>query len=92
MDQLLVAVEAEVIALLGDLGLGHAEALGGAVPLPLGILALPPAGQAIGQVVLVVVALDQVFLGSGAEFLQRQQRVALVVEAPAVGRHVIKPD
>ena len=34
----------EVITLGSDLSLGHAEALAGAVPLPLGVLALAPAG------------------------------------------------
>ena len=39
VHQFFVAVEAEVLALLGDLRLGHAEALGSAFPLALGILA-----------------------------------------------------
>jgi len=89
--QFLVAIEAEVVTLLSDLRLGHAEVLGGAFPLALGILALAPAGQAVGQVVLVVISLGQGLLRGGAELLQRQQRVALVVEAPAVGGHVVEP-
>jgi hypothetical protein len=56
VHQLLVAVEAEVVALLGDLALGNTEALGGAFPIPLGILPLAPAGQAVGEVVLLVLA------------------------------------
>jgi hypothetical protein len=33
VNKFLVAVEAEVVTLLGDLRLGYAEALGGALPL-----------------------------------------------------------
>ena len=48
--------------------------------------------QVLGQVVLLVLAFVEGFLEIGPELRQRQQRIALVVEALAVGRHVIKPD
>jgi len=39
-----------------------------------------------------LLGLRQGFLRSRPKFLQRQQRIALVVEAPAIRSHVIKPD
>ena len=44
----------------------------GALPLPLGILALPPARQAIRQVVLLVFIFGQGFLRRRPKLLQRQ--------------------
>ena len=51
VDDLLVAVEGEVVALGGDVGLGHAEALLGAGPVALVAVALRPAGEDVGEVV-----------------------------------------
>ena len=72
--------------------LGHTETLLGARALPFGPLPLLPTLEHIGQVVLGVVGLGQRQGGRDAELVFRQQRLALVIEAPAVGLHVVEPD
>src|ERR1019366_4633598 len=84
-----VAVEGEVVALSGDVGLWDAEALGGAGAFALRAVALLPTGEDVGEVVLCVLAFTQCSLRRGAEFLLGEQRCALVVEAPAVGLDVV---
>lgn len=44
VDDFLVPVEGQVVALSGDVVLGYAETLLGALALPLGTVALGPAG------------------------------------------------
>jgi len=59
MHHLLVAVEAEVIPLRRNIGLGDAIALRSAWTVLLAAVTLRPAGQGIGQVVLGVLGLGQ---------------------------------
>ena len=92
VDDFLVAVEREVVALRGEVGPGHAEALRGARVLALGPVALRPAGEDVGQVVLRVVVGGERDLGHGAELFLGQQGRASVIQAPAVGLHVVEPD
>lgn len=68
MVQLLIAVEVEVVALLGDLILWHADVLGDAIPLAFDLPALAPARQAVGLVVLGGLVLGQRRVGeAGAQ-------------------------
>ena len=92
VDDFLVAVEREVVALRGDVGLGHAEALRGARVLALGLVALRPAREDVGQVVLRVFVGGERDLGHWAELFRRQEFGAFVVERHAVGVHVVEPD
>src|SRR5690606_39409772 len=92
VDDLLVAVEAEIVLLVGDILFGHAEALLGTGTFPLVPAPFPPAGERVRQVVLVVLVAGQRYCRSWAELLLRQQRGALIIQAPAVGGHLVEPD
>ena len=78
VDDFLVAVEREVIALGRDVGLWNAEALGGSGALALGGVARRPAGQYVGQVVLRVL-FSRETSRQRTELVFGQQRRSLVV-------------
>ncbi len=92
VDHLLIAIQTEVVTVLGDLALGHAEAVCCARAFALCALAIVPAGERIGQVVLCGFVWGEWIGGDGAELLRGEERLAFVVEGPAVGLHVVEPD
>ena len=92
VQHFLVAVEGEVVSLDSDFGLGHAKALGAARAFPFAAGSLYPALQHIRQVVSGVFVDAQGGLWGRAEFGFVQQGLAFVVQAPAVGLHVVEPD
>ena len=92
VDDFLVAVQREVVALRQEIGPGHAEALRGARVLALGPIALRPAGKDVGQVVLRVVGGGERGPGHWAELFRWEKLSAFVVERHAVGVHVVEPD
>ena len=91
VHDLLVAVEPEVVAIGRDVGLRHAEALRSARALTLRPVLLLPARQHVGQVVLCVFLGAERLYGHGAELVLGQERLAFVVEAPAVGVDIVEP-
>lgn len=97
MDDIFVPVQREVVALRGDIGLRHGEALGGAVGECGGILSiftipLSPFFQNLGQVVFRVFPGVERGGGNGAEFFVGQERRAFVIEAPAIGFEIVEED
>ncbi len=92
MNHFLVAVEAQIVAIGGDVRLRHAEALRGARAFALRLLPLLPARQHVGQVVPGVFLPGERLGRDGAELILGQERLAFVVQAPAVGVHVVEPD
>ena len=81
VDDLLVAVEREVVALGDDVGLGDEERLLGAGPVALGRRARCPAGEHVGQ----VVGLDRVALVVEGEAVGADVVEPDVVGAAGVG-------
>src|SRR5438132_1666707 len=73
----LVAVEGQVVTLRGDVGFRDGEALDGARTLALGGVALMPARERVGEIVLCVLLFCERRLRNGAEFLFGQERRAL---------------
>ena len=92
MDDFLVAVQREVIALGHDVGLRHAEALGRPGIPHLRSITLAPSGQEIGEVILGMFLGGELLPRDGAELLRREERGALVIQAPAIGGHIVEPD
>src|SRR5947207_2572877 len=92
MHDFLVATERKVVVLLGDVGFGNAKALSGPEAFALYGVALAPAGQDVGEVVLGVLLFAERSSEDGAEFLVAEERHALVVETPTVGVDVVEPD
>ena len=88
---LLVPVDAEVVAGGGDISLGHAEGRLGASTVQFRSVALPPASESVGEVVLGSLLVAE-RPGGKTEFAGIKQRGALVVKAIAVGLKVIEPD
>ncbi len=78
VDDLFVSIEREVEAVGGDFGEGNAEALCGAGAVAFGAVALGPAGDYVGEVVLCVFRLRQ--YRRTAEFFFREERLAFVIE------------
>lgn len=81
VDNLLVAVQRQVVALGDDVRLGHEERLRGARPLGLGV-PVPPAGERVGQVIV----------GNGVALVVQREAVRLhVVEPDVVGASGVGP-
>lgn len=99
VDDFLVAVEREVIALGGDVGFGDEEALRGAFARALRGFNIrefrfqrTPAGKDVGEVVFGVIFEGEGGLGDGAELFRWEEFGAFVVEGQAVGVHVVEPN
>ena len=90
VDDLFVSIEGKVEAVGGDVGERNAEALRSAGAVVFGAVALGPASDDVGKVVLRVFRFRE--HRPAAEFFFREERLAFVIERPAVGFHVVEPD
>src|SRR5262249_633239 len=91
VHNLLVAVEAQVIPISYNVSLEHTEALRGTRALALSPVPLLPPRQHVRQIVLPVPLSAERLRWHGAELVLGQERLAFVVEAPAVGIYVVEP-
>src|SRR4051812_2803202 len=92
VNDLLVAVDAEVVAVGHDVGLRHAEALLRTCPTEFGAGALLPVRQYVGQVVLGMLVLGERLRRGSAQLRSGQQLGPPVIQAVAVGVEVVVPN
>src|SRR5437660_11074268 len=92
MHHFLIAIQAEVVPLCDDIGFGHTEALRSARSLALFAIAVLPASKNVWQIILGVLIFREFGFWQRSELAFTQQRRALVIQRPAIGINVVKPN